>query len=160
MVVAYDKNRGIGMGPKLPWDGDLPDDIKFFRDTTSGNAIIMGLKTYKAIGRPLPNRQNIVLTRGDEQYEGVTVVHTLDEAYAAVEPGLETYIIGGGQIFALSMESADRIFATEIDATFPRADVFFPVIDKTKWHETRRIHHPADERNKYDFDFVTYERVK
>lgn len=158
ILVAYDKNFGIGADNDLLWQRDLPADLKRFKELTTGNAIIMGRKTYDAIGRVLPNRQNIVISREVAQIEGVTVVSSLEDAYAAVEPGKEPFVIGGGQIYRLALDTVDRIYATEVDATFPQADVFFPVFAKTEWTETAREHHDADERNKYAFDFVTYDR--
>lgn len=118
----------------------------------------MGRKTYESIGRPLPNRQNIVITRGDFKADGVASVHSLEEAYAAADPGKELFIIGGEQIYRLAIGSVDRIFATEVDATFPEAEVFFPAFKSAIWEETSREHHTKDDRNKYDFDFVEYRR--
>lgn len=159
IVVAYDKNYGIGAKNDLLWQRDLPNDLKHFREVTTGGAIIMGRNTFESIGRALPNRQNIVITRQSHTpVENVEFVRSLDEAYAVVEPGRETYIIGGGQIYALAISSTDQIIATEVDATFPNVDVFFPAIDKTTWQEKDRVHHTADERNLYSYDFVTYVR--
>lgn len=158
MVVAYDKNYGIGAENDLLWQRDLPADLKHFKDLTTGHAIIMGRNTYASIGRPLPNRQNIVISRTLEAIEGVTVVRNLDEAYAAVEAEKTAFVIGGGQIYALAMPTIDRIYATEVDAAFPQADIFFPAIDPASWKETAREHQVADERNLYNFDFVTYDR--
>lgn len=158
MIVAYDKNHAIGAGAHIPWQGDMPTDMQFFRTVTAGHAVIMGRNTYQSIGRPLPNRQNIVISRENDHFDGVRVVHSLEDAYKEVDPELETFIIGGGQIYTLAMDSADKILATEIDASFPEATVFFPQIDLTKWHETDRVHHEANERDKYNFDFVTYEQ--
>jgi len=159
IIVAYDKNRAIGAGLSLPWQGELPTDMRFFRDTTTGGAIIMGRKTFQSIGRPLPSRQNIVLTREQESIDGVTVAHSLEEAYEKVLAGREIFIIGGGQLYVLALDSVDTILATEIDAEFPGADVFFPAINPAEWRETSRVHHNANERDKYNFDFVTYERI-
>lgn len=159
IVVAYDKNYGIGAENDLLWLRDLPADLKHFKDLTTGGAVIMGRRTYESIGRPLPNRQNIVISRQSFELEGATVVDSLEKAYAAVEPGKEAFIIGGGQIYQLAMDSIDRIYATEVQEVFP-AQVFFPGIDKTIWKEVARDHHPADEKNKYDFDFVTYDRIE
>lgn len=158
-VVAYDKNRAIGMGSKFPWGLGLPDDLRHFRALTYGQAIIMGRKTFAAIGKPLPGRQNIVLSREPEELPGATVVHSMQEAYKAVKPHHETWVIGGGQIFQLAIDDIDRIHATEIDEAFPGADIFFPEIDMSQWREIEREHHVADDRNKYAFDFVTYERI-
>jgi dihydrofolate reductase len=119
----------------------------------------MGWKTYQSIGRVLPNRQNIAMSRSaPDAVEGLTIASSLEEAYAAVEPGRETFIIGGGQVYAQALPTADRILATEVDATFNEATVFFPELDMNIWKETKREHHEADERNKYSYDFVTYER--
>ena len=157
IIVAYDKNRGIGADNDLLWQRDLPADLKHFKESTMDGAIIMGSKTYESIGRPLPGRQNIVISRQPLTIEGVTVVNSIDAAYEAVEPGREAFVIGGGQIYTLALDTVNRILATEVDASFPQADVFFPPIGES-WQEMSREHHEADERNKYAFDFVTYVR--
>lgn len=159
IVVAYDKNRGIGAANDLLWKRDLPDDLKHFKEVTMGGAIIMGRKTFESIGRPLPGRQNIVISRdGSLLIDGAAVATSLESAYQMVEPDREVYIIGGGQIYTLALDTADRIFVTEVDATFDEADVFFPAIDMSIWREADRAHHVTDERNRYAFDFVTYVR--
>ncbi len=159
LLVAYDQNHGIGAVNDLLWQRDLPADLRHFKELTTGNTIIMGRKTYDSIGQPLPNRQNIVISRHPRTIEGVTVVGSLEEAYAAVDPDKEPFVIGGGEIFWLALPDADRIFATEVQATFPQATVFFPAIDMAEWFEVSRAHHAADKRNLYDFDFVIYERL-
>lgn len=159
ILVAYDKNRGIGAHNDLLWQRNLPADLAHFKELTTGNAIIVGRKTYESIGRPLPNRQNIIISREPLVVEGATVVHGLDEAYAAVEPGREPFVIGGGQIYALALPTVDRIYATEVDASFSQADVFFPAIAPNEWQEGIREHHSSDERNRYSYDFVTFDRV-
>lgn len=158
-VVAYDKNYGMGAHNQIPWGRSMPTDMRHFKLLTYGHAVIMGLKTLEMMKKPLPDRQNIVLSRQPETIKGATVVTNLQDAYRAVEPGRETWVIGGGQIFRLALDTIDRIYATEIDTVIPDCDVFFPKIDKTKWRERDRKHHEADERNKYAFDFVTYERI-
>lgn len=159
IVVAYDKNRGIGAANDLLWQRDLPADLKHFKDITMGGAIIMGRKTFESIGRPLSGRQNIVVSRDmNTVIDGATVVNGLQAAYAIVEPGCEIFVIGGGQIYQLAMDSVDRIMATEVAATFDQADVFFPAIDLSQWREASREHHVADDKNRYDYDFVTYIR--
>lgn len=159
IVVAYDKNYGIGAHNDLLWQRNLPADLRHFKEITTGHAIIMGRKTYDSIGMALPNRQSIVLSREDEAIEGVDVVHSLDEAYEIVEPGREPFVIGGGQVFALAFDTIDRVYATEVDAAFDQADVFFPAIDPAVWKETAREHHDADGRNLYAYDFVVYDRI-
>jgi dihydrofolate reductase len=158
MVVAYDKNRGIGAENDLLWLRKLPTDQRHFRDLTTGNAIIMGRKTFDSIGQPLPNRQNIVISRQTMSIDGVTVVDTMKDAYAAVEPGKEAMIIGGGEIYRLALPDVDRIYGTEVQEIFDKADVFFPALDMTVWREMSREHHDADDHNLYSYDFVTYDR--
>lgn len=158
MVVAYDKKRGIGTANGLLWQRNLSADMGRFKALTTGNAIIMGRKTFDSIGRVLPNRQNIVISRQAISIDGATVVNSLEAAYDAVDPDKETMVIGGGEIYRLALPSVDRIYATEVDATFDNAEVFFPEIDMTVWHETSREHHEADERNSYNYDFVIYDR--
>ena len=160
IVVAYDKKYGIGVANDLLWLRDLPADLRHFKQTTMGGAIIMGRKTFDSIGIPLPGRQNIVISRSTMIIEGATAVTSLDEAYRAVEPDREIYIIGGGQIYEAALPTVDRVVATEVDAEFPQATVFFPALDRAIWHEVSREHHDADERNKYPFDFVVYDRAK
>lgn len=159
-VVAYDKNYGMGAHNDMPWGRALKTDMRHFKLLTYGQAVIMGKKTLESMRGALPDRQNIVLSREPEQIENATVVSSIEDAYKAVEPGRETWVIGGGQIFKLAMDTIDRIYATEVDVVIPDVDVFFPKIDKSKWREIEREHHEADERNKYAFDFVTYERIR
>lgn len=157
IIVGYDNNRAIGADGGLPWEGKMKTDMRRVKDLTTGNAIIMGRKTYDSIGRALPNRQNIVVTHRPFTANGVTVVETLDDAYAAVEPGKDAYIFGGGQIYKLALDTVDEIIATEIDTVIDGADAFFPSLDE-KWHEVNREHHDADESNVYPFDFVVYKK--
>ncbi len=157
IIVAYDRNRAIGANNTLPWAGKMKADMTRFRQLTTGNAIIMGRKTFESIGRALPGRQNIVLSSKDIDAADVQVVDNLDEAYAAVQPGAETYVIGGGQIYALAHDTVDEILATEIDTAIGDADAFFPVLGP-EWREISREHHDADENNAYAFDFVSYRR--
>jgi dihydrofolate reductase len=159
IIVAYDKNYGIGANNDLLWQRDLPADLKHFKDITTGNAIIMGLNTYKSIGRPLPNRQNIVLDSRKEPIDGAEVVDSLQAAYDLVETDKKTFVIGGGQVYALAIDTADRILATEVDAVFDKATIFFPEIDPSEWRETSREKHLADDCNLYNYDFVIYERL-
>ncbi|HJP81696.1 MAG TPA: dihydrofolate reductase [Candidatus Saccharimonadales bacterium] len=159
IVVAYDKNRGIGAANDLLWMRDLPDDLKHFKEVTTGGAIVMGRKTFDSIGRPLPGRQNIVISRDASLLiEGAAVATSLDAAYAMTEPGRDIFVIGGGQIYELALPTVDRIIATEVDASFDEADTFFPAFSPSEWQEVARERHTADERNKYAFDFVTYAR--
>lgn len=160
IIVAYDKNYGIGANGDLLWQRDLPADLEHFKKLTTGQTVIMGSKTFESIGRPLPNRQNIVLTQRPTDIEGVSVVGSLVEAYGSATND-QIFVIGGGQTYKLALDdnSIDQILATEVDTIFPTADVFFPEIDKNIWNEKSREHHAADEKNKYAFDFVTYTKV-
>lgn len=157
IIVAYDKNHGIGASNDLLWKNDLPADLKHFKDITTGSSIVMGRKTYESIGRALPDRQNVVISHNTNPIDGVEVVGSLEDAYA-VAKGPDIYVIGGGQIYNLAIDSVDRIYATEVSGEFP-ADVFFPTFDLTIWNEISRQHHKADEQNKYDYDFVIYEKT-
>jgi dihydrofolate reductase len=159
IIVAYDKNYGIGADNDLLWQRDLPADLQHFKEITNGNAIIMGSKTYQSIGRPLPGRQNIVISRNLEPTDGVHIASNLQSAYDLADHDKDKFIIGGGQIYALAIDTVDRIYATEIDQTFDNATVYFPGIDHKKWRETSREKHLADERNLYNYDFVVYKRI-
>jgi dihydrofolate reductase len=156
IVVAIDAQRGIGVNNTLPWR--LPEDLAHFKRVTSGHPIIMGRKTFDSIGRPLPNRRNIVVTRNPGwRQEGVDAVTSLEAAIALVGEA-PAFIIGGAQIFAESMALADRMIVTEIDHTF-ECDTFFPQLDAKAWTETaREVHH--SEANGFDYAFVTYNKVR
>ena len=154
LIVATDRNNGIGINNTLPWR--LPEDLAFFKRTTSGHAIIMGRKTFDSIGRPLPNRRNIVVTRNpDWAHEGVERAGSLDEAVKLAGDG-EVFVIGGAQIYVDAIKVADKLIVTEIDANYD-CDAFFPAIDPAIWREaSREAHHSAD--NGWDYSFVIYQR--
>lgn len=154
LIVAMDAQRGIGVDNKLPWH--LPEDLAHFKRLTSGHPIIMGRKTFDSIGRALPNRRNIVVTRNAEwRHDGVEAVGSLESAIELVGAA-PAFIIGGAQIFAESMGLARRMEITEIGHTF-KCDTFFPALDAAVWAETARVVHHSD-ANGYDYAFVTYER--
>jgi dihydrofolate reductase len=162
LIAALSKNRVIGKNNDLPWH--LPDDMKYFMQTTKGHHVIMGRKNYDSIPekfRPLPNRTNIVVTRQkDFSAPNCTIVNSIEQGIAiankAGEP--ETFIIGGAQIYKEGMALTQRMYLTEIQADI-EGDTYFPEIVLTKWREVSRIHHPADERHKFKFDFVIYDRI-
>lgn len=157
IVVAYDKNRGIGAENDLLWMRDLPADLAHFKKLTTGNSIIMGRKTFESMrSRPLPNRQNIVLSRTPTGVEKVITAGSLQAAYAMAQ--FSIFVIGGESVFRESLPDVDTIYATEVNASFPQATVFFPEIDMNEWQEVSREHHEADEKNKYAFDFVEYRK--
>ena len=160
VIVAYDTNRAIGQGGDLPWGRNLPADLAHFKRLTKGGDVIMGRKTFESIGsRPLPERENIVISSRPTGVKGILTAMNLESALALSR--YPVFIIGGAQVYgdALKMPEIDTIYATEVDAAFPDADTFFPELDMIVWRETSRVHHPADAENKYDFDFVTYQRT-
>lgn len=154
IIVATDAERGIGINNTLPWR--LPEDLAHFKRTTSGHPIIMGRKTFDSIGRPLPNRRNIVVTRDpDWHHDGVEAVLSL-QAAAALAGDAEAFVIGGAQIYAEALASAERLIVTEIGKTFG-CDTFFPQIDPQLWKEVARDRYYS-EQNGCEYAFVTYER--
>lgn len=156
LVVAIDAQRGIGIDNQLPWH--LPEDLAHFKRVTLGKPIVMGRKTFDSIGRPLPKRRNIVITRNPGwSHEGVETASSLPAAIALLN-GEAASIIGGAQIFNEALELADRMIVTEIDHVF-RCDTFFPPIDPAVWQETARETHRS-EANGYDFAYVTYLRKR
>jgi dihydrofolate reductase len=154
LIVATDRKHGIGIRNMLPWR--LPEDLAFFKRTTSGHAIIMGRKTFDSIGRPLPNRRNIVISRNpDWTHEGVQRAGSLDEAVRLAGDG-EVFVIGGAQIYVDAIKVADKLIVTEIDANY-ECDAFFPAIDPAIWQVvSRESHHSAD--NGWDYSFVIHQR--
>ncbi|MDE0690772.1 MAG: dihydrofolate reductase [Gammaproteobacteria bacterium] len=157
-IWAMTRNRVIGKDGDLPWR--LPDDQRFFRRTTLGKPVIMGRKTFDEIGRPLPKRRNIVLSRRGLEAEGVEVVTDLDAALdrAKSEAPEEAFIIGGAEIYALAWPRLDRLYMTLIDAEL-EGDTWFPDFELAQWREVKRTEHPADERHAWPFSIHVMERV-
>jgi dihydrofolate reductase len=154
LVVAVDAQNGIGVDNQLPWH--LPEDLAHFKRVTLGKPIIMGRKTFDSIGRPLPKRRNIVVTRNpDWSHEGVDRAASLEAAVSLLD-GEPASIIGGAQVFAEAMAMADAMIVTHIAHSF-RCDTFFPPIDPAVWIETARETHHADEQG-FDYAFVSYAR--
>ena len=159
IIVAIGKNNEIGKKNALLWN--LPADMKHFRETTKGHTVIMGEKTFESIGKPLPNRRNIVLTL-DKNYlrHGVNVVHSPEKLSDLLgKTGSkedENFIIGGGQIYKLFIEKADKLYITHVDAEFPDADTYFPIIDEKIWQKIKSEKYPKDDLNKYDLEFIEY----
>ena len=156
LVAALDRNRAIGRAGAMPWH--LSDDLKRFKALTFGKPVLMGRKTALAIGRPLPGRLNLVLTRAaNAPFPGQTAVHSLDEAIARAGDS-DLCVIGGGEVYALALPRATHMHLTEVDATTPDADTFFPTFDPRDWREIAREHHSADAKHALAFDFVDYVR--
>ena len=157
-VVAMARNHVIGRDNALPWR--LPEDLKHFKAVTWGKPILMGRKTCESIGKALPGRTNLVLTRDrDWKAPGVVVVHSLDEALEHVAPAPELACIGGAEVFRLLMPLVTRIHLTRIDADIP-GDTVFPPIDLSEWVELDSRQFGPDERNGFPVTFVTLERVR
>ena len=156
-IVAIAADGAIGRQGELLCH--LPADMKHFKEVTMGHSIIMGRKTFESFPRrPLPGRQNIVITRNASwQYPGVTVAHDLNEAIAAAETDT-VFIIGGAQIYELALPLVDVLHLTRIHARWASADVYFPALNMDEWQEVSREHHESDHRNAYEFDFITLKR--
>ena len=152
IIVAIANNNVIGNENKLIWH--LPADLKFFKNTTTGKHIIMGRKTFESIGKPLPNRTSVIITRNkDFKAEGCIVVGSLEEAIA-VSAG-NGIIIGGGEIYKCAMKVADKLFVTKVFATL-EGDTFFPEIREAEWQLISEEKHFADDKNNYDYSFCVY----
>ena len=159
-IAALDRDFAIGKDNALPWH--LSDDLKRFKALTLGKPLLMGRKTAESLGRALPGRTSLVLTRtGRAPFAGMRPVPTLAEALrvAGLESAEELCVIGGGEVFALAMAQATRMHLTWVDTVVDDADAFFPRFDRSEWRETARAAHPAGERNAFAFEFVDYERA-
>jgi dihydrofolate reductase len=167
LIAAIGKNNELGNGNKLLWN--LPADMQHFRDTTRGHTVIMGRKTFESIGRPLPDRENIVVTR-DMNYArpGIAVVHSLEEALrlAALEQGkhfeekqeeTEIFVIGGGELYTQAITRAQKLYITRVDDA-PAADTFFPAIGP-EWKEAAKEEHGEDSKNPFSYTFLTYKKT-
>ncbi len=157
LIAAIGKNNELGKGNALVWN--MPTDLKYFRDKTKGHTVIMGRKTFEAIGHPMPERKNIIITR-DKTYirDSVNVAHSLEEALEQTAGKQEIFIIGGAEIYKQAMDIADRLYITHIDAEDKNADTFFPEIIPIVWNEISREEHKKDENNPFDYTFSVYEK--
>ncbi len=157
LIVAMDRDGAIGKDGAMPWH--LPAELKHFKESTWGKPLLMGRKTHAAIGRALPGRQNIVLTR-DPEYPapGCVLAGSLEAAIASAD-GDEIMVIGGAEIYALTLPLAKRLLITEVDTRVVDADVFFPALDRDGWQRRVIAEHPADERNRYAFKIVEFRRA-
>ena len=157
LIVAMDKKGVIGLEGGLPWY--LSADLKHFKSITMSKPLIMGRKTHESIGRPLPGRQNIIVTRAKAfKADGCTVVHSLEDALHAAGDVDEVIIMGGSGIYDQILARADRLYLTEVHADV-KGDVYFPEFDKGDWPEVEREDHFVDETNDFDYSFVVLERV-
>ena len=157
LIVAADRELGIGLDNRLPWH--LRKDLLRFKARTLGHPIVMGRKTWESLGRPLPGRRNIVISRNPEyRADGAEVAGSIEEARSLACDSDTLYVIGGAQIYAASLPLANRLLITEVDALVP-ADVRFPAWNREEFIECSREHHEADADNDHAFDFVEYHRV-
>lgn len=157
LIVAVDENNGIGKNNQLPWH--LPADLKHFKNLTTGHPIIMGRKTFESIGKALPNRHNIVISRQSDYFaEGTSVVSSLNEAFALCEDSDEAFVIGGAEIFGHALPLANVLYLTIIHHQF-EADTFFPKISTLSWVEAESTTHEPDEKNLYAYTFIKYVRA-
>lgn len=157
IIVAMDMNRVIGKDNQLPWR--LPRELQYVKQTTMGHPIILGRKNYEAIGRPLPGRRNIVMTK-DPQFsaEGCEIAHSVEEVYQLCEGEEEIFIFGGEQIYKLFLEKTDKLYVTVIHHEF-EGDTFFPEIDYNQWKEISKVQGITDEKNPYTYFYHVYERM-
>jgi dihydrofolate reductase len=157
LIAALDRNCAIGRGGLMPWH--LPDDLKRFKQLTLGKPVLMGRKTALAIGRALPGRRNLVLTRSaTAPFAGQETVASIAAAVDMAQ-GEELAVIGGGEVYALALPVATHLHLTWIDTVAENPDAFFPRFEANEWIETARFEHPADARHEYSFTFVDYERA-
>lgn len=157
IIAAIGENNALGKDNQLIWH--LPADLKRFKKVTINHHIIMGRKTFESLGKPLPNRTTIIITRNRNYVaEDCIVVHSLEDAIDAAKEDENPFILGGADIYAQAIKIADRLDLTFVHHQF-EADVFFPKIDRRLWKETLRDDFKADDKNKYDYSFVTFERM-
>ena len=160
IVVAKAKNNIIGKDNKLLWN--LPEDLKHFKELTSGHTMIMGRKTFESLGRVLPNRKHIIFSQNPDfkvDDKNVEVVHSLLQIQNLIEEKEEVFVIGGAMIYNFLMPYVKKMYVTEIEKDF-EGDTFFPIIDSETWKETSREKGIRNEKNNLDYYFVTYERIK
>ncbi|OJW14847.1 dihydrofolate reductase [Mucilaginibacter sp. 44-25] len=155
IIVAIAENNAIGKNNQLLWH--MPNDLKHFKDITSGRTIIMGRKTFDSVGKPLPKRRNIVVTRQDIEIPGCEVVKSIDEGLALCQDEDEVFIGGGAEIYRQAVDKTDRIYLTIVHHHF-EADTFFPAIDYNQWTEVSRERHESDEKNPYPYSYITLNR--
>lgn len=172
IIAAVAENMAIGKGNAMPWH--LREDLQFFKRNTSGYPVIMGRKTFESLGRPLPKRLNIIVSRSltnpEDRPEGVYYAKSLSEAYAAAEnymkehhgtenSGMKCFVIGGVEIYRQAMDTADRLLITHVHTAIGDADTFFPAIDPTVWHPSEKSGIRRDPESGLEFEFVTYTRA-
>ncbi len=158
IIVAIAQNGTIGDKNSLLWH--IKEDMRFFRTTTSGHAVIMGRKTFESLGsKPLPKRTNIVITRSEREFDGALTAHSLEEAVRLAEGDEEIFIIGGAQIYAEALKCANRMYITRVERDY-EGDTSFPEIDYSKWTLVAEERHERGEEYESPFSFLTYDRAR
>lgn len=155
LIVAISDNNAIGVNGQLPWH--ISEDLKYFKSVTTGSPVIMGRSTFESIGRPLPGRRNIVLSRSTQSIEGVEIAHSVEEAYDLA--GESFFVIGGAKVYATSLNDMDRLYVTYVHTTINQADAFFPTIDTSMWKEESRSEIKTDPITGLEFEFVVYRNL-
>ena len=156
VIAALGRNGVIGIGNRMPWH--ISEDLKRFKGLTMGHPVVMGRKTFESIGKPLPGRKNIVITRSREfGAPGCTVVHSMEEALAAADGATEVFVIGGAEIYSLALPLADRLELTDVDVAID-GDTYFPEFERSAWREVSRESRSTESPERLRYDFVTYER--
>ena len=159
LIVAASLNNVIGVNNTLPWH--LPADLKYFKNLTTGHSIVMGRNTFESIGKPLPNRENIVFTRvKDFTIPGVIVKNTLEQVFEYCKNKQEVFVIGGDTIYKQTLAMADTIYLTRVHTTIEQGDAFFPELSTDIWTKTDSYFHEKDEKNQFDYTFETWKKIQ
>lgn len=156
IIVATSKNNVIGRDGGIPWH--LSADLKRFKSLTTGHPIVMGRRTFESIGRPLPGRRNIVITRSTGAIDGCDIVKSVEDLLNDKTLEGNVFIIGGGEIYKQFLPYAKKVYLTEVDSEITDGDTFFPELNPMEWIEVGRESHEADEKNDFNYSFVDYER--
>jgi len=158
IIVAVAKNNAIGKNNNLLWH--IKEDLVYFKKTTIGATVVMGRKTFESIGKPLPGRRNVVVSKTMNEIEGIEVFRSIDQALGSCSSNEEVFIIGGGEIYKQSISLVQRIFLTIVDVNIPDADTFFPELDMNQWREVFREDHSRGISFEHPFSFIVLDRVK
>ncbi len=157
IIVAVAKNNAIGKNNNLLWH--IKEDLVFFKKTTLGATVVMGRKTFESIGKPLPGRRNVVVSKTMNEIEGIEIFRSIDQALDSCSSNEEVFIIGGGEIYKQSISLVQRIFLTIVDVNIPDADTFFPELDMSQWREVFREDHSRGVSFEHPFSFIVLDRV-
>jgi dihydrofolate reductase len=157
IIVAVAKNNAIGKNNNLLWH--IKEDLVYFKKTTLGATVVMGRKTFESIGKPLPGRRNVVVSKTMNEIEGIEIFRSIDQALDSCSSNEEVFIIGGGEIYKQSISLVQRIFLTIVDVNIPDADTFFPELDMSQWREVFREDHSRGVSFEHPFSFIVLDRV-